>query len=99
MAPSQIDARGSEVSSPAQLIGAGPIDRSIYRLAIIVTVPGPNPVVFPVPYVSVAYDVVAIESAGVGGLPAITITAKTPAGFTLNDPLGGRSFDVMVLMQ
>ncbi len=98
-APGAADVRGSEVASPAQLIGAGPIDRSIYRLPVLATVPGANPVVFPVPYVSATYDVLAVENAGAGGGPTIAVTAKTPAGFVLNDPAGGRTFDLLVLMQ
>lgn len=94
-----IDVRGAEVRSPAQfLAGGGGIDRTLYRFALA-TGAGPNIIAFAVPYATTTYDVLITENAGPGGGPTVTVTGKTPAGFTLNDPAGGRSFDITIVMQ
>lgn len=89
------DIRGSTYTS---LVGPGPIDRSLDRMSFGPTGVGANPVPFAVPYVSAGYDVMVTENAGPGGAPTVTVTGKTPAGFVLNDPAGGRTFDLATLL-
>jgi hypothetical protein len=96
-AGASIDVRGGEVlGGSAALGGAGTIDRTLTAMTFGPTVAGANLVPFAVPYPNAAYNVSVTENAGAGGGAWPSVTLKTPTDFTLNDPTGGRTFDITV---
>ena len=102
-AGAMVDIRDSEYYSPASIVGPGPIDRSIYRFIAGPTAVGPNVILFtgiPAPLYSTGfYNVQLTDNAGAGGGALPSVTGKAAIGFTLNDPTGGRTFDVTVLKE
>jgi hypothetical protein len=57
---------------------------------------GANAVTFAVPFPDAAYNVLLQLTAGPGNA-AVATSGKTGAGFTINDPAGGHTYDVTVI--
>lgn len=92
---SSADIKSSEYFSSGALVGPGAIDRTLFTMTFGPTAVGPNPVVFSVPYAIAVYNVCLTDTgAGGGGVPAAT--TKLASGFTLVDPVGGRTFEITV---
>jgi hypothetical protein len=93
------DIRAGEYNVQANLVGPGTIDRNIWRTNIIgegSTLIGANAITIDPPLPNNDYVVaVTLTSAAGGVMPSVT--AKTGSGFTLNDTVGTRTFDLMVL--
>lgn len=89
------DVRGSNYNGNTNLVGPGPIDRTTYTMSVTTTIAGANPIVFPVPYQDNGFNVNLQLTAGPGNV--VTVTNKTPTGFTINDPVGGNTYDVSVM--
>jgi hypothetical protein len=79
----------------SQLVGPGSINRSISTLSFGPTIGGANPIAFTIPYNDANYDIGPTLTAGPGAF--VSITAKASGGFTLNDPVGGNTFDLSVV--
>lgn len=93
-----VDLRAGEYNANANLAGAGTIDRSIWRTSFGPTAIGANAVPIAPPLPNGSYNVAPCQTAGVSAtMPAIT--AKTGAGFTLTDVLGGHTYDLTILRE
>jgi hypothetical protein len=90
------DVRGSNFNGDANLVGPGTINRTTLTTSFGPTAVGANPVVFAVSYPDGTYNVNLQLTAGPGSA-GVTVTAKTGVGFTINDPVGGNTFDVIVI--
>ena len=89
------DVRGSNYNGNANLVGPGTINRTTHTQSFGPTVVGANAVVFAVPFPDAIYNVALQLTAGPGSA-GVTVTGKTGAGFTINDPVGGNTFDILV---
>jgi hypothetical protein len=89
------DVRGSNYGGNANLLGAGTINRTTWISSVGPTVVGANAVVLNPPYPDANYNVNLQLTAGAGAFA--TITGKTGAGFTINDSVGGNTFDYTVI--
>jgi hypothetical protein len=89
------DVRGANYNGNANLVGPGPINRTTHTQSFGPTVAGANAVAFAVPFPDGAYNVSLQLTAGPGNA-AVTVTGKTGAGFTINDAVGGNTYDVIV---
>lgn len=89
------DIRDTNYKDNTRLAGLGIIDRSIWRTTIGPTVIGANAVPIAPPLPDGNYSVVATQTAG--GATTPIISARTGAGFTLTDAVGGATFDLCVL--
>ena len=89
------DVRGSNYNGNANLVGPGTINRTTHTQSFGPTVVGANAVVFTVPFPDAIYNVALQLTAGPGSA-GVTVTGKTGAGFTINDPVGGNTFDILV---
>jgi hypothetical protein len=89
------DVRGSNYNGNVNLVGPGTINRTTHTDSSPLTIPGPNNVVFAVPFPDGAYNVAMQLTSGPGSA-AVTVTGKTGLGFTINDPVGGNKFDITV---
>ncbi len=89
------DVRGCNYAGNAHLIGPGTINRTTHTQSFGPTIAGANPVVFAVPFPDAAYNVQLQLTAGPGNA-AVTVTAKAGAGFTINDAVGGNTYDITV---
>jgi hypothetical protein len=94
----EVDLRGSSYNGNASLIGPGVINRTTFTIpAVVTTIAGANPVAFHAPYPDGNYNVNLQLIAGPGNA-AVTVTAKTGTGFTINDSVNsGNTFDVTVI--
>lgn len=96
----EVDLRGSSYNGNASLVGPGPINRTTFTIpAVVTTIAGANPITFHVPYPPGVnnYNVNLQLIAGPGNA-AVTVTAKTNTGFTINDTVNaGNTFDVTVI--
>jgi hypothetical protein len=89
------DVRATNYGGNANLVGPGTINRTTFATSFGPTAIGANAVVFAVPYPDGTYNVNLQLVAGAGSA-AVTVTAKTGTGFTINDPVGGNTFDFVV---
>lgn len=88
------DIRSSAIPD-AQLFGPGAVLRRSQTASPAITVAGANAVLFTVPFPDGDYNVALQLTAGPGNA-ATTITAKTGSGFTINDSVGGNTFDAVI---
>ena len=89
------DVRASNYNGNANLIGPGPINRTTWTTTFGPTVVGANLVVLNPPFPDGAYNV-ALQLVAGPGSAGVTVTGKTGAGFTINDPVGGNTYDIIV---
>ena len=90
------DIRSSECPD-LSLSGPGEVSRRSLTTSFGPTVPGANPVKFNVPFPpDPSYNVSLQLTAGPGNA-AVTTSGKTGAGFTINDAVGGNTYDVTVI--
>jgi hypothetical protein len=89
------DVRGSNFNGDVNLVGPGTINRNTLATSFGPTALGANAVVFAVPYPNGTYNVALQPTAGPAN--GVTVTGKTGAGFTINDSVGGNTFDVTVI--
>ena len=90
------DVRMTNVNGNAKLVGPGTINRTTWTGTFGPTVVGANLVVLNPPYPDALYNVHLQLVAGPGSA-AVTVTGKTGAGFTINDPVGGNTFNYTVI--
>jgi hypothetical protein len=90
------DVHGSNYNGNANLVGPGPINRTTHTDAFGPTAIGANAVAFAVPFPDGAYNVSLQLTAGPGNA-GVTVTGKTGAGFTINDTVGGNTYDITVI--
>lgn len=91
------DLRGSALGTTT-LTGPGPIDRTLVQITSGVTASGTNAMTISPPLPNNTYTVAVTQTSAAGGtMPSIA--AKTAAGFSLNDAIGTRTFDLTVLKQ
>lgn len=88
------DIRMSEFQVNAQLVGPGPIDRSIWTTTIAGTAAGNNVIPISPPYPDGLYNV-AIELTAAGAYPPVS--AKGGSSFTINDPVGGNTYNFTLM--
>jgi hypothetical protein len=91
------DVRMTNVNGDAKLIGPGTINRTTW-IGTAVTPAGPSAtaVVLSPPFPDALYNVhLQLTSGAVGA--DLTVTGKTGAGFTINDSVGGNTFDFTVI--
>jgi len=88
------DVRSSECPD-AGLSGPGTINRRSLTTSFGPTLAGANAVTFAVPFPDASYNVALQLTAGPGNAAA-TVTAKTGAGFTIND-VAGNTYDITVV--
>ncbi len=92
------DIRGANYQDNSRLIGPGTINRTTWNDSTGITIAGANPIAFTVPYPDPFYAVQLSLIAGPGNAAA-TISGRTGAGFTLNDAIGGNTFDYSIIRQ
>lgn len=92
-----VDLIGTSWSDSTKIAGAGATDRSPVRLTKASTSVGANAIAISPPLLDANYHVAVTQTAGAAAL--VTVTAKTASGFTLNDAVGGNSFDLTVLKE
>jgi hypothetical protein len=93
------DIRGSNYRQNSNLIGPGAINRSLWNAAVAgPTVLGANPVVFNPPFPDATYTANLQLTSGPGNA-GTTVTGKTGAGFTINEPVGGNAYDYSVTQE
>lgn len=90
------DVRTAEYNVAANLAGAGSIDRSIWRTTFGPTAIGDNVIPINPPLPTTDYHV-SIELTAAGAYPPVV--AKTPNSFTINDPVGGNTYNFAVLRE
>jgi hypothetical protein len=96
------DVRGSNYNGNANLgIGPGTVNRSVFTGSFGPTAVGANPVAFAPtsPYPDTIYNVNLQLTADpfATGSAGVTVTGKAVGGFTINDPIGGHTFDYTVI--
>lgn len=92
------DLVGAQWNSNANLAGAGTIDRSIWRTSVGPTVLGANVVPIAPPLKDNVYNISIAQTAGSPQDPPI-VTAKTASSVTIDDSVGGGTFDVTILKE
>ena len=98
-AGSSADIRDTNYGQNANLIGPGTINRSTWNEVAGPTVGGvPLVVVLNPPFPEASYNVQLQLTAGPGNA-GVTVTAKTGASFTINDSVGGNTFDYSLLQE
>lgn len=91
----EADIRESEYFSSSALGGTEAVDRSVYTFTLAGSAIGANLVTIPVPYLDADYNVqLTVTNAGGGEVPAVN--TKTATDFNLDDPEGGRDFDITI---
>lgn len=93
-AGSSVDVLASDIPV-ANLVGPGPINRRTHIQSSGATSAGANAIAFTIPFIDANYNVNLQLTAGPGNAAA-TITAKAGSGFTINDSVGGNTFDITV---
>jgi hypothetical protein len=88
-----VDVRGANYNSNANLTGITGTCRRSNWTGSVVTVLGPNLITLLPAYTANTY-VVNFEPAV--GFAALTVTAKLAGSFTLNDPVGGQTFNYSI---
>jgi len=89
------DVRGTNVNGNAHLVGPGAFNRTTWTGTFGPTTAGANSVVLDPPFPDGAYNATLQLVAGPGNNRA-TVTDKAGAGFTINDAVGGNTFDYTV---
>lgn len=87
------DVRGAQCDQ-SRISGAGVVSRRSIRMMVGPTSLGANPVTFATPLPDGLYSVSLVLTGGLGGPP--TVSAKAGAGFTVNDPAGGNTYEAQV---
>jgi hypothetical protein len=88
-----VDVRASNMS--AFLVGPGSANRTTQTISFGPTAIGANAVVFAIPYPDATYNV-ALQLSGAGDATGVYVDTKLVTGFTINDPIGGNTFDIIV---
>jgi hypothetical protein len=91
------DVRGSNYGQNANLVGPGTIDRTTWTQVVGPTAAGAN--IIPIanaPFPDGTYNVILTLTAGPGSA-GVTVTGKTGPSFTINDPVGGNTFDATLI--
>jgi hypothetical protein len=86
------DVRGTNVNGNAHLVGPGAFNRTTWTGTFGPTTVGANSVVLDPPFPDGAYNATLQLIAGPGN-PGVTVTGKAGGGFTINDEVGGNTFD------
>jgi hypothetical protein len=87
------DVRMAEYNGNTNLAGAGKIDRTVWRTSFGPTGAGNNIVPISPPLWDANYGV-SIELTAAGAYPPVS--AKTNASFTINDPVGGNTYNFTI---
>lgn len=91
------DVRSAEYFTASNLVGPGAIDRSVWRTTIGPTTAGANIVTLTPSYIDANYNVQVTQADGTP--TAITASGKQAGQFTLNDAVGGNTFDVTIIKE
>lgn len=98
------DLRAANYNGDGNLAGPGPTDRTTLTTSFGPTMAGPNDVFFLAnlgvpPFSDNNYNVVLQLTAQLvpnPNSPAVTVTLKNSTDFTINDPVGGNTYDIIV---
>ena len=91
------DLRGANFATNANLVGPGTINRTTWTQIFGPTVAGANVVpITNAPFPDGVYNVSLQLIAGPGNA-GVTVTGKTGTDFTINDAVGGNTFDVSII--